>query len=276
MKYLKFPLLALVALMMAAPAYGGKQITLKGSDTMVVLVQRWAEAYMAKNPGVVLQVTGGGSGTGLSALQNGSTDIAMSSRPIAQKEKDSMRARFNALPTETAVAKDGLTVFVHSSNPVNELSLEQLAGIYTGTITSWSQVGGKAEKIVLYSRENSSGTYAYFKEKVLEDEDFAANTQTLPGTAAVVNAVSKEAKAIGYGGHGYGKGVKMVKIKKTAQSAGVEATADTVRNGSYPISRDLYFYTATAPSGDVKKFIDWVKSPEGQAVVTQAGYFPLK
>jgi len=156
------------------------------------------------------------------------------------------------------------------------VSLEQIAQIYTGGITNWSQVGGKNETIVLYGRENSSGTYSYFKEHVLDEEDFAPRTQTLPGTSAVVNAVSKEPKAIGYGGAAYAKGIKILKVKKDAKSTAYEPNEPNVRSGHYPLSRDLYFYTRTAPTGELKKFVDWVLSPEGQAIVTRTGYFPIK
>jgi phosphate transport system substrate-binding protein len=273
-------IIALVALLTVsstgAASAAGKAITIKGSDTMVILVQRWAEEYMKKNPGVTLQVTGGGSGTGLSALQNGTTDVAMASRPMAQKEKEALRARYNTLGTEIPVAKDGIIVYVNPANPVNELSLDQLAQIYTGTTTSWSQVGGRNEPIVLYGRENSSGTYAFFKEKVLEDEDYSPRTQTLPGTSAIVNAISREPKGIGYGGAAYAKGVKELKLKKSSSTPAFEPNEANVRSGAYPLSRNLFFYTATAPSGELKKFIDWVLSPEGQAIVVKVGYFPVK
>ncbi|MBP1608047.1 MAG: phosphate transporter substrate-binding protein, partial [Acidobacteria bacterium] len=161
----------------------GRNITIKGSDTMVLLGQRWAETYMKKNPGVTIQVTGGGSGVGLAALINGSTDIAESSRPIKDSEKEQVKLKRNADAIELPVALDGLAVYLHEQNPIGELTIEQLKKIYTGAVKNWKDLGGKDERIILYGRENSSGTYVYFKEHVLENADYYPTTQTLPGTA---------------------------------------------------------------------------------------------
>ena len=169
-----------------------RNITVKGSDTLVILGQRWAEVFMSKNSGITVQVTGGGSGVGIAALINGTTDIAESSRPMKDKEKADTKTKRGKDVLELPIAVDGLAVYVHESNPVSELSLQQLKAIYTGAAKNWKDVGGKDEKILLYSRENSSGTYAYFKEHVLENADYYPTAQTLPGTAAVINAVSKE------------------------------------------------------------------------------------
>ncbi len=259
-----------------APTERARAVTVKGSDTMVILGQRFAEVYMQKHPGTMIQVTGGGSGTGIAALINGTTDIAQSSRPIKPEEAEQIRRRFGVEVIETPVALDGLAVYVHPSNPVSELSLSQLKAIYTGQITRWKEVGGPDEPIVLYSRENNSGTYVYFKEHVLENADFSPRTQTLPGTAAVVNAVAKDPKSIGYGGIAYGTGIKVLRIKKDATSPGVEPTMENVASGRYPISRALYFYTVGKPSNPVARdFIRWVLSSEGQAVVEGVGYYPL-
>lgn len=258
------------------PGEASRAVTIKGSDTMVILGQRWAESYMRRHPGATLQVTGGGSGTGIAALINGTTDIAQSSRPMKPSEADQVKARLGIAVIETPVALDGLAVFVHESNPVTELSLQQLRDIYTGRITSWKQVGGRDEPIVLYSRENNSGTYLYFKEHVLENADFSPTAQNLPGTAAVINAVAHDPKAIGYGGIAYGKGIKHLRVKKTDTSPAIEPTLDNVIRGIYPISRALYFYTAGRPKNPVAlDFIRWVLSPEGQAVVSEVGYYPL-
>jgi phosphate transport system substrate-binding protein len=250
-------------------------ITIKGSDTMVILGQRWAEAYMAGHQGAVVQVTGGGSGTGIAALINGTTDICQSSRPMKQKELEQMQEKFGAPAYEVVVAKDGLAVYLHEQNPVKELSIGQLKAIYTAEITNWKQVGGPDQPITVYGRENSSGTYEYFKEHVLEGADFASQVQTLPGTAAVVNAVSQDPNGIGYGGAAYAKGVFDCAIKATDDAPAVLPNEDTVRDGSYPISRGLYYYMRQAPDGAAKAFIDFVLSPEGQKVVTAVGYFPV-
>lgn len=245
------------------------KITVKGSDTMVILAQKWAEKFMAGHPNASIQVTGGGSGTGISALINGTTDICNSSRPMKQSEIKKLKERFGTLGVEIPCAKDGITIYLNPSNKVSNLTMDQLKQIYTGKISNWKQLGGKDSKIVLYSRENNSGTYVYFKDNVLGGQDYAPACQNLPGTAAVVNAVSKDVNGIGYGGHGYSKGVKMCNVN------GVEPTLQTIGNGKYPISRALYMYLRNKPTGSVKQFIDWILSKEGQKVVSDAGYFPL-
>jgi phosphate transport system substrate-binding protein len=251
-------------------------VTVKGSDTMVVLGQRWAEEYMKKNPKTVIQVTGGGSGTGISALINGTTDICEASRSMKDAEKKQVAEKSGAPPIEMPVAKDGLSVYVHESNPLTELSMAQLKAIFTGKVTSWKEVGGPDAKIIPYSRENSSGTYVFFKEHVLENADYTPRAQNMPGTAAVVNAVAKEKFAIGYGGAAYSKGIKVLKIKKDASTPGIAPSDATIKDGSYPLSRPLFFYTRAKPSADMTAFTDWVLSKDGQAIVTKVGYFPIK
>jgi len=251
-------------------------ITVKGSDTMVILAQRWAEDYMAKNKDVSVQVTGGGSGTGISALINGTTDICNSSRPMKSSERDKLKQRYQSLGVEIKVAKDGISLYVNEKNPVKELTIDQIKAIYTGNITNWKQVGGSDEKIILYGRENSSGTYVYFRDAILSGQDYAGTMQSMPGTAAVVNAVSRDVQGIGYGGAAYGTGIKFVNVKKDAASQGYEPNAENVKAGVYPITRYLYMYVRNRPSGDVKKFIDWILSDEGQSVVAKVGYFPIR
>jgi phosphate transport system substrate-binding protein len=270
---MKRTFLALAAALLPALASAGT-VTVKGSDTMVILSQRWAENYMKANPGKRVQVTGGGSGVGIAALINGTTDVANASRAMRDAEKARVRDRFNVLPTEVPVAKDGLAVYVQESNPVEQLTIDQLRKIYTGELSNWKDVGGPDAKIVLYSRENSSGTYVYFKEKVLGGDDFAASAQTLPGTAAVVNATAKERFGIGYGGAAYAKGVKEVRLVGKDGQAYLP-TAENVASGKYPLSRPLFMYTRGKPSGEAKQFIDYCLSPEGQSVVTTVGYFPI-
>jgi phosphate transport system substrate-binding protein len=268
---------AIAATLLAAGAtHGARGITIKGSDTMVILAQRWAERYMNGHPGAVVQVTGGGSGTGIAALINGTTDVCMASRPMKEDEKRKLRDRYQTMGVEMPVAKDGLSIYVHESNAVQSLSIEQLRGIYTGAVTNWKEVGGREAPIILYSRENNSGTYVYFKDHVLLGRDYSARCQTLPGTAAVVNAVARDPNGIGYGGAAYGKGVRELAVSRGAGSPAVKPGAETVKDGSYPITRSLYLYTRTRPAGDVKKFVDWVLSAEGQALATQVGYFPVR
>lgn len=268
-------LLTLVALGAGTVSHASRPITVKGSDTMVILGQRWAEQYMNEAPGEVIMVTGGGSGTGIAALINGTTNICQSSRAMKPDEKFKLRDRYQTLGHEIAVAKDGLSVYLAEANPIQHLTMDQLKAIYQGRVTNWKQVGGKDATIVLYGRENSSGTYVFFKDNVLGGRDFSPRVQTLPGTAAVVNAVSKDPNGIGYGGAAYAKGVKDCGIKKDATSPAILPTAATVKDGSYPLWRHLYFYLRKKPVGETKKFVDWVLSPAGQQIVVKVGYFPL-
>jgi phosphate transport system substrate-binding protein len=265
-----------IALLLALPLSAAKPISIKGSDTMVIMNARLAEAFMAANPATQVQVTGGGSGVGIAALINGTTDIAASSRPIKTSETDKLKARFATTGYSFPIARDGLSVYLNTSNPVKELTLAQIRDIYMGRITNWKQVGGKDAQIILYSRENSSGTYTYFKDNVLMGKDFAPRAQTLQGTAAVVNAVSRDANGIGYGGAAYAKGIKFAAVKKDDRSPAVTPSLDTVRTGQYPISRYLYLYTRVKPAKEMKTFIDWATGPQGQAIVSKVGYFPVK
>jgi phosphate transport system substrate-binding protein len=270
-------LVAAAGLLASAPAVlAARGITLKGSDTMVILAQRWAENYMRGHPGKVVQVTGGGSGTGIAALINGTTDVCMSSRPMKEPEKLKLRERFQTRGVEIPVARDGLSVYVHATNPVKELTLDQLRDVYLGRITNWKALGGPDQAITLYGRENSSGTYVYFKDTILKGRDFAPRTQTLPGTAAVVNAVARDPHGIGYGGAAYAKGVRDLALSFAPGKPAVAPTAATVADGTYPLSRHLYFYVRNKPAGDVKAFVDWVVSADGQRLATEVGYFPLR
>lgn len=266
---------AMIAMIGLAFTPAPKKITVKGSDTMVILSQRWAEVYMKSHPTVAIQVTGGGSGTGIAALINGSTDICNSSRQIKASEIDKLKQRYNSPGVEIPCAQDGITIFLNASNPVKELTLKQLSDIYTGRIKNWKQVGGPDAAIRLYGRENSSGTYVFFKERVVKG-DYAPGTNTLPGTAAVVNAVKKDKYGIGYGGAAYAAGVTHCKVKKDASTPGYLPTPETIRNKQYPIARYLYMYMTNRPTGDAKAYIDWILSPEGQKYVTEIGYFPVK
>jgi phosphate transport system substrate-binding protein len=267
--------LALAAAIVLAPALAQAAVTVKGSDTMVILAQRWAEEYMKKNPSKKVQVTGGGSGTGVAALINGTTDIANSSRSIKGDEKAKVKQKYNVDAVETVVARDGVAIYVNEANPLTQITQEQVKSIYLGDVTNWKQVGGPDAPIVLYSRENSSGTYVFFKEHVLKGADFAASAQTLPGTAAVVNAASKEKFAIGYGGAAYAKGVKELMVVGEDGKA-YAPNGENVKSGKYALSRPLFVYTRGAPAGEAKEYIDYCLSAEGQAIVNQVGYYPVK
>ena len=278
--------LALAATLAAGVGLAAAQqtITVKGSDTMVILGQRWAEEYMKQHSDVAIQVTGGGSGTGIAALVNGTTQLANSSRPI--KEEERAAAKKNKIDVvEFKTALDGLAVVVNAANPVSELTLKQVGMIYTGYLNNWKQVGGPDQRIIRYSRESNSGTYVFFKEHVLLNRDFAADAQTMPGTSAVAEAVAKDANGVGFGGVAYfatNPRLKILKIKKAEGDAGISPVGvdgrpdyDAVRSGKYPIARYLYVYSAGQPSGAVKGYLDWILGPEGQAIVEKMDYIPL-
>src|SRR5438132_12516915 len=212
-----------IAALFAAVTHAGS-ITVKGSDTLVILAQKWAESYMSKHPDTKIQVTGGGSGVGFAALQNQQTDLCDASRKIKATEIANCIKAFGTRPTEYKVALDGLSVYVHESNPIKELRLVQLEGIFIGKVKNWKDAGGNDAPITVYSRENSSGTCEFFKEHVLKGKDFVASAQTMPGTSALVQAVSKDNGGIGYGGAAYAKGTKALKIKKDDASPAIEPT----------------------------------------------------
>lgn len=263
------------ALLMAAPAFAAN-ITVKGSDTMVILGQKWAEVYMKSHAGAAVQVTGGGSGTGIAALLNGGTDICNASRPMKAAEAADFLRKFRARPHEYKMCFDGLSVYVNKGNPVAQLSFPQLEGIFTGKITNWKQVGGPDAPISLYGRENSSGTYEFFKEHVLNKKDFAASTKTMPGTAAVIQGVASDANGIGYGGIAYAEGAKSLKVSKADGGEAIAPCEETVLSGKYPISRYLFCYVnPSKDNGAVADYINWCLSDAGQVVVKDVGYFPL-
>jgi phosphate transport system substrate-binding protein len=259
----------------ATAAHAGN-ITVKGSDTLVILAQKWAEVYMSKNPQTKIQVSGGGSGVGFAALQNQQTDLCDASRKIKSTEIANCIKAFGKRPTEYKVALDGLSVYVQDSNPVKELSIDQLERIFTGKVKNWKDVGGGDAPITVYSRENSSGTYEFFKEHVLKGKDFAASAQTMPGTSALVQAVSKDNGGIGYGGAAYAKGTKALKIKKDDASPAIEPTEANVINNSYPIWRYLFVYVNPGlDKGEIAAYLTWIRGEEGQKLVKEVGYYPL-
>jgi len=266
--------IATVLTLTAAFLTASGNITIKGSDTLVRLGQRWAEEYMKINQDAVIQVSGGGSGTGIAALLNGGTDICEASRDMKEKEYK-LAEKKGITPYRISVALDGIAVFLHESNQVNEFTFAQLKGIYTGAITNWKEVGGKDTRIIIYGRENNSGTYTFFKKQVLDKEDYSEYTQTLPGTAAVVNAVSKDKNGIGYGGIAWATGVKFAAVRKSESDSAILPTSETVSNGSYPISRDLYWFFNGTPKGELKKLVNWALSKEGQKVAEDMDYIPL-
>ena len=260
---------------MAMSVWAGN-ITVKGSDTLLILAQKWAETYMGLHPDVKIQVSGGGSGIGFAALQNQTTDLCDASRKAKSAEIANCIKAFGKRPTEYKVALDGLSVYVNGENPVKELTIDQLGGIFTGKIKNWKDVGGPDAPITIYSRENSSGSYEFFKEHILKGQDFAASAQTMPGTAAILQAVSKDKGGIGYGGAGYGAGAKHLSVKKDDSSPAVEPTEENVENQSYPIWRYLYVYVNPAlDKGEIGAYLNWIRSDDGQKIVKDVGYYPL-
>lgn len=261
---------------LSVPLGAAQTVTVKGSDTMVILNQRWAERYMRDQSDVVIQVTGGGSGTGIAALLSGSTDICASSRPMKDKERLALQAKTGQAPVQISVAKDGIAVYLNAANPLSSLTIDQVARVYRGKITRWSELGGPDQKIILYARENNSGTYEFFKEHVLKKRDFTPFAQCLPGTASVANAVARDPRGIGFGGAAYAKGIKFIGLSADEGGDPIRPDEKHILDGTYPVSRDLYFYLRAPAAGPAKDFIDFVLSPEGQAIVAKVGYYPLR
>jgi len=257
-----------------------RYLTIKGSDTMVHLVSTWAEDFMASRPESEISVTGGGSGTGIAALINGTTDICAASRSIKEQERK-LATDNGKNPVEIAVARDGIAVIVNQANPVSELSIDQIGGIFSGTVTNWQEVGGPDQPIIVLSRESSSGTFIFFQEHVLNKADYTQQARFLPGTSAVVQAVNADRGAIGYVGLGFATqkgvgGIKVLSVKPDQASPAVAPSEETVRSGTYAIARPLFLYTSNEPSGLVKEFIDYCLGPDGQEIVRDTGYVSVQ
>jgi phosphate transport system substrate-binding protein len=248
---------------------------IKGSDTVLPLTQKEAEVYMKKYPGSSIMVTGGGSGVGLAALQNGTTDIGQSSRKMKLDEKMKMQDA-GKTSIETIIAYDALAVIVNPANKISQLTREQLESIYTGKVTNWKEVGGDDMPIVLYSRESSSGTFEFFKEHVLNKKNFAPTAMLMPATGAIVQSVSQTKGAIGYVGIAYLENtVKALKVSYDKGTTFVAPTVENAMNKSYPISRPLYYYYLNTTEKAVKPFVDFILSTEGQQIVKEVGYVPI-
>jgi len=253
-----------------------------GSDTIVNLALAWAERYQIEHPDVRISVTGGGSGTGLAALINGTVDIANASRKI--KDEEIAQAQANGIqPVEHIIARDAIAVIVNPENPVSELTLQQISDIYSGKITNWKEVGGDDRPIVRLSRETNSGTHVYFLETVLRLGDkgnktlFAMNTLLLPSSEGIIAEVRQNPNAIGYDGLGYVPAdVKKIAIAQSGDEPFVLPSVETVNDKTYPIARDLYMYTAGEPTGTIKDYLDWILSPEAQEIVLKLGFVPIK
>lgn len=253
----------------------------KGSDTIVNLALAWAEAYRAEQPQVSIAVTGGGSGTGIAALINGTVDIANASRQIKPEERE--QAQANGIdPIEFVVARDAIAVIVNPNNPVDQLSIDQLSDIYSGKIINWSEVGGEDRPIVRLSRETNSGTHVYFLEEVVRRGDgedttlFSADTLLLPSSEGIIAEVRDNPNAIGYDGLGYvTDDVKVVAVARGPSGPFVLPSIESVNQAQYPISRDLYMYTAGEPSGRVQAYLDWIMQERAQTIVSDLGFVPI-
>jgi phosphate transport system substrate-binding protein len=285
--------IALILVLLAAcgPSTGqpssSKQVSAyiqnKGSDTIVNLALAWAERYQAEHPDVSLSVTGGGSGTGIAALVNGTVDIANASRAMKREEKQQAEAN-GITPVEFTVARDAIAVIVNPENPVQQLTLQQISDIYSGKFNNWSEVGGDDRPIVRLSRETNSGTHVYFLETVLRLGDktnptlFSTDTLLLPSSEGIINEVRQNPNAIGYDGLGYvPDDLKMIAIARQSGDPYVLPSIATVYDNSYPIARDLYMYTAGEPSGAVAAYLDWIMhSDEAQAIVAELGFVPIR
>jgi phosphate transport system substrate-binding protein len=251
-------------------------IQIKGSDTMVNLGQAWAEKFMEMHPDTSIAVTGGGSGTGIASLINGTCEIAETSREMEQKEIDQAKIK-GIEPKQFTVALDGLAVVVNPKNPASNLTIQELKDIFTGKIANWKEVGGNDAKITILSREVNSGTHVYFKEHVLNKTEFAPTALLLPSSQAIADEVSGNPNAIGYYGMGYiSPEQKAINVAKDKTSPYVDPTIESVKNGNYPISRPLFMYTKGEPEGLTKIFIDFVLSQEGQEIVTEIDFVPVK
>ena len=253
----------------------------EGSDTLVNLVLAWAEQYQQEHPEIQISVTGGGSGTGITALINGTIDIANASRAMAADEINAAEsAKFE--PIQFVVARDAIAVIVNPTNPVSRLTLKQISDIYKGLITNWKEVGGEDRPIIKLSRESNSGTHVYFLENVIrlgsktDKSIFSADTLLLPSSEGIIAEVSDNPNAIGYDGLGYvSPQVKVIAIAKDEQGPEIIPSVESVNNGTYPMSRQLYMYTHGQPEGIVLDYIHWIQSDEAQQIVTELGFVPI-
>jgi phosphate transport system substrate-binding protein len=264
----------------SGPAEPVQTIDNVGSDTLVNLALSWAEAYMRHHPGIRISVTGGGSGTGIAALMNGTVNIANASREMKPEEIAAAEAK-GFKPLEFVVARDAIAVVVNPSNPINGLTLQQISSMYTGEITNWREIGGEDRPIVLLSRESNSGTYVYFLENAIRlgnkksDLLFSPDTLLMPSSEGISVEVRQNPNAIGYDGLGYvTPDQKVLAVAKNPRNPFVLPSSETVNDGSYPISRPLYMYTAGEPTGQIRAYLDWILG-EGQILVSKLGFVPL-
>ena len=266
----------LTAVILISALFGAQAQKIKGSDTVLPLSQKAAENFMNINKDKTVTVTGGGSGVGISALLEGTTDLAQVSRKIKFDEKQKLQESGKSVK-EVIAAYDALAIVVHPSNKVGKLTREQLEGIFTGKIKNWKEVGGEDLKIIPYSRETSSGTYEFFKESVLKNKNYMNGIMSMPATGAIVQSINQTRGAIGYIGLAYlNKDTKAVHVSYDKGNTYTEPSIANAKNGSYPVVRPLYYYYVTSAEGKVKPFIDYVLSAEGQKIVAEIGFITVK
>lgn len=270
-------LLSFVVLSCGGPQSSqNKSLTIKGSDTVLPLAQKTAESYMGQHKEAAITVVGGGSGTGITALMDGNTDIAMSSRDLKAEEKLKLKEKGLDIEVMT-VGIDALAVVVNPENKVQKLTREQLEGIFTGTITNWSEVGGESMEIVVYSRENSSGTYEFFKEHVMDKKNYSSKVLNMPATGAIVQSISQTKGAIGYIGMAYiTPDVRALEVSYDAGANFYAPSFENAMNKTYPISRPLYYIFDKAKKVNLQPYLDFCLSAEGQALVKEIGFLPVQ
>jgi phosphate transport system substrate-binding protein len=260
---------------------GAAFIENKGSDTIVNLALAWAERYQSENPDVRISVTGGGSGTGIASLVNGTVDIANASRKIKPEETSAAEAN-GVSPVEFVIARDAIAIIVNPDNPVEQLSIGQISDIFSGKYSNWRDVGGEDRPIVRLSRETNSGTHVYFLEQVLRKGDkqdktlFSTDTLLLPSSEGISAEIRQNPNAIGYDGLGYvTEDLKVIAVAREPTGPYILPSSESVNNGLYPIARDLYMYTPGEPAGAIKTYLEWIREPEAQEIVNELGFVPI-
>jgi len=268
-------LITIAALAAIVTAGTAREVVVRGSDTLLNLVQNLAEAFTATQPDVTVSVTGGGSGVGISAIISNETDIADASRSIKSKEIATARAN-GVNPTEYVIAVDGVCIIVNASNSIEKLTIDQLGQLYQGKVTNWSAVGGPNQKVSLYGRQPSSGTFVYVRDEAVKGE-YAASMRQMNGNAQIVEAVKADPGAIGYVGVGYAReqGIKILQLSKDGASYYSPLDEQAINSNVYPLARPLFQYTNGKAKGDAKAFIEFELSPAGQKIVEEQGFFPV-
>lgn len=267
-------ILASLFLFFMASSANSQTVRIKGSDTLQPLAERWAQVYSKKKPAIHLVISGGGSSIGISALLKGEIDIAESSRPVNDSEKEQFKKEGKTL-LDLVVATDAIEILVNSANPVSSLTMEQVKGVFTGTITNWKEVGGADTRVNAYGRDSASGTHAFMQEHALKGNQYVSSIREFSGNAPMVAAMMQDPGGIAYAGLAAGKNAKHLLIQSAPGSPPIEPSTQNVASGKYPLSRQLHWYLAARPVGDVKDLCEWVVSSEAQTIVQTLGFLPL-